>query len=283
MTRTFNNQLQTFKKGSTTFFYSSLFFPKKIWKDVVVLYAYVRTLDDMVDQPSPDVAAIKAAIEKSNAGTHVEPFVADFLELSKRKQFKKEWIESFHQAMLDDIPKKAGQKIIYQTYAQLQAYMYGSAEVIGLFMARILSLSDASYTSARFQAEAMQLINFIRDIHEDEMLNRQYVPQEDLVRFGVSSIAVAPTTIAEKEKFFSLMRFELDRYFSLQSDAEKGYHFIPLRYRIPVATAAELYKWTAGQIKKNPLVVYEKKVKPSKLRVCMTLFTSTIKWGVLRG
>ena len=37
--------------------------------------------------------------------------------------------------------------------------------------------------------------------------------------------------------------------------------------RIPLETAVEMYDWTAGQIAKNPLVVYERKVRPRRSKV----------------
>ena len=56
-----------------------------------------------------------------------------------------------------------------------------------------------------------------------------------------------------------------------RKEAELGYKFIPYRYRVPIATAAQLYVFTANKIYDNPLIVYSKKVKPTKLRVILTL------------
>ena len=44
-----NSIFQIFKQGSKTYFYSSVFFPKKVKEDVFILYAFVRTADDYVD------------------------------------------------------------------------------------------------------------------------------------------------------------------------------------------------------------------------------------------
>ena len=44
-----NEQKEIFKQGSTTYYLSSLFFPKKIRDDVFTLYAFVRVADDYVD------------------------------------------------------------------------------------------------------------------------------------------------------------------------------------------------------------------------------------------
>ena len=66
-------------------------------------------------------------------------------------------------------------------------YMDGSAAVIGEMMLPILEPPDlaAATPPARDLGEAFQLTNFLRDIGEDLDRGRQYVPQEDLRRFGV--------------------------------------------------------------------------------------------------
>jgi phytoene synthase len=54
-----------------------------------------------------------------------------------------------------------------------------------------------------------------------------------------------------------------------QREAERGYHFIPYRYLLPIKTAADMYIWTARRIERNPMIVYEGKVKPPKARIVL--------------
>lgn len=52
-----NNLLvKIFQKGSQTYFWSSIFFPKKIFQKVAILYAFVRLFDDFVDRIPQDRA-----------------------------------------------------------------------------------------------------------------------------------------------------------------------------------------------------------------------------------
>ena len=71
--------------------------------------------------------------------------------------------------------------------------MDGSAAVIGEMMLPILEPPDldAARGPARALGEAFQLTNFLRDIDEDLDRGRQYLPQDDLQRFGVD-LADAP-------------------------------------------------------------------------------------------
>ena len=118
----------------------------------------------------------------------------------------------------------------------------------------------------------------IRDIAEDCQLNRQYITEEQLEKFEVKNICQQPHNNHELACFRKLVRAEIDDYNEIQAEAEKGYRFIPYRYRIPIATAASLYKWTAEVIYNNPMIIFEKKIKPTKQRVVLTFIKQAIKW-----
>ncbi len=255
------NKNEIFKNGSKTYHTASLFFPKNVRNDVTRLYAFVRTADDFVDKIPQDKKGFykfRALTEKAFTSDVNNDVITDFVLLCREYDFEKKWVDAFLNAMEQDLVKSH-----YATYEELEEYMYGSAEVIGLMMARILGLSRKAESAAQMQGKAMQFVNFIRDVKEDIDLNRQYLPQEDLNRFGISKISDA----VDGSAFKKLITFEIKRYKKIQETARKGYPYIPHSTRIPVATAASMYEWTAEQILKNPMVVFEKKIKPSKARI----------------
>ncbi len=182
----------------------------------------------------------------------------NMVELSMRKGFDDSWVEAFLNAMESDIYKKS-----YYTIEELLKYMYGSAEVIGLFMMKILDLPDDSMHYARMLGRAMQFLNFIRDVQEDLYLGRQYLPIEDMEKFGINKMDCS-------QGFEEFMRYEINRYFEFETEAERGFKFIPARYLVPIKTASEMYKWTALRIRKSPCVVLSKKVKPKRRKIVVT-------------
>jgi phytoene synthase len=260
-----------FKRGSRTYFYSSIFFPTHIRKDVFILYAFVRKADNYVDSVPQDVSGFYQFKERFNdawSGSVTSDIVVDsFVTLAKEKKFNKAWVDAFLSSMEMDITKKT-----YETIDETLQYMYGSAEVIGLMMARILNLIERSFEHARFLGRAMQYINFIRDINEDIKLGRQYLPMEELTRYGLSSLSFDEVK-THSEQFTAFIQAQLERYCGWQEWAEQGYSFIPRRYLIPIKTASEMYKWTGHQISKHPMIVYQCKVKPMVLLIISkTLF-----------
>lgn len=262
-------QSRIFKRASSTYYYASLFFPRRVKQAVFSLYAYVRTADDFVDSLPPDIKHFEALAKETQqefAGKPVKnPLVQGLLELARTYTIEEHLITSFLNAMRMDTTKKT-----YQTYKELEEYMFGSAETVGIIMAKIFQLPEESYPFAHLQGKAMQFMNFIRDIAEDLALGRVYLPQEDLRRFSVSTFP--PQTAKEKTAFAKLIRFEIKRYYEIQADAAQGYHFIPPAMRIPVKTAASLYNSTAAVIFKHPLIVFEKKVKPRWWQVFFRVF-----------
>ncbi len=187
--------------------------------------------------------------------------VANIREVITKYDCDPAWVDAFFAAMKSDISPS-----IYKTLDQSLGYVYGSAEVIGLVMARIMGLPVAANETAALQGRAMQWINFIRDIAEDNALQRCYFPQEDLQKFGLPDLSEKRMRIAH-DQFREFMYFQIDRYRQWQQQANEGFAYIPRRYRIPLRTAADMYEWTAQQIEHNPLVVFDKKIKPSKQRV----------------
>ncbi|MBS3782232.1 MAG: phytoene/squalene synthase family protein [Candidatus Thermoplasmatota archaeon] len=257
-----------FKKGGKTYYYSSKFFPKDIRRDVSILYSFVRKADDFVDaipQREEQFYDFKEKYEQAlSSGKKSENQVIDaFIDLMDRQGFEEEWIDAFLHSMELDIIKNE-----YETLDGLKEYLYGSAEVIGLMMAKILDLPEESFRAARHLGRAMQYANFIRDIEEDISLNRQYFPTEDLKKFDLNSLKLSETR-EKKENFSNFIDHQVNRFEDWQDIAEEGFRFIPKRYLIPIKTASDMYKWTAKGVRRNPYIVYNKKLKPSKTRIVM--------------
>jgi phytoene synthase len=265
-----SEQFQIFKKGSKTYFYSSLFFPKKVRDDVFKLYAFVRVADNYVDQVPQDkegFLAFKQTYLQAIKGAEVDNgVIRGFVAVAKKYAFDPEWANAFLASMEQDLYKGN-----YTELDETYAYIYGSAEVIGLFMSKILGLPECSYPYAKQQGRAMQLINFIRDIAEDLELNRQYLPLDEHWQKLDASFAMQ-----NPENFKRWLQNYIAIYDAVQQEAAKGYAYIPRRYLIPIKTASDLYNWTATKIRKNPLLVFKKKAKPPLAVIILTLLKNTL-------
>ncbi len=259
-----------FKQGSKTYFYSSIFFPKKIRNYVFQLYAFVRKADDFVDAIPQDIDKFNKLTDqyyKSLKGSNTTDIVvSNFISLKKNINYPDDWVDAFLKSMKMDLTKNN-----YIHFDETLKYIYGSAEVIGLMMAKILNLVPESYKYAQMQGRSMQLINFIRDIQEDLDMNRIYLPlTSDLKKMTKENVT------KNKNTFRRWMQRYIDLYKQYQTEAEQGYKYIRKRYLIPIKTASDMYNWTIKVIEKNPLIVFNKKVKPSIVRIVFTIIKNAI-------
>jgi 15-cis-phytoene synthase len=263
-----SNKNKIFKTGSRTYFYSSWFFPPYIRSQVSTLYAFVRTVDDYVDsqpQKKEEFIEFYQTFKKAWLGDYSNNnlIINDFVRLAKNKGFLLDWIEAFFSAMRSDLEKQK-----YFTIKETVDYMYGSAEVIGLMMAKIMNLKTESYQGARMLGRSMQYINFIRDLDEDNKLGRQYLPINEMKNMNLNNLN-KEEVMAKKYEFINFLNQQIKYYNKWQKEAELAFKFIPIRYQIPIATASAMYNYTARQIEKNPLIVFKKKVKPSKIYILL--------------
>ncbi|HQN80521.1 MAG TPA: phytoene/squalene synthase family protein [Kiritimatiellia bacterium] len=275
------SQAQVFKAGSTTYFNSSLFFPPAMRTEVFTLYGFVRVADNFVDafpQQTEDFTRFAAAYRAAWAGTPAgDPIIDDFVALARRLDFDPAWTDAFLVSMAADLSTR-----FYRTEEETLRYIYGSAEVIGLFMARIMRLPEESWHAARRLGRAMQYINFIRDVAEDAAMGRRYLPLE---RGGTRLLDVPDEwrpdrTWAEANPgvWVAFLQEHLKRYAAWQAEAEAGYRFIPRRPRTAVRTAGDMYNWTARQIARDPLRVFVCKIKPARPRILLQALCNAL-WG----
>ncbi len=262
---------ETFKKGSKTYYNSSLFFPARLREDVFRLYGFVRVADNYVDAVPQDAAGFRrfvAAYREALAGVPSgDPIIDEFVQLVEKRGLDRAWVDSFLHSMELDLVKG-----VYDSLEETLEYIYGSAEVIGLFMARLLDLPEESYQFARLQGRAMQYINFIRDIREDLSLGRRYLP---IAGTGLASLAEEDAR-RNPERFTGFIRDQIQLYRSWQAQADEGYAYIPRRYLIPIKTASEMYGWTADRIEADPFIVFRQQLKPSKRRILMQVGLNTV-------
>lgn len=261
-----------FSNNSTSYYYSSLVFPKDVREDVFKLYAYVRTADDFVDDKPQRPDKLSEMREKTfdnwEKGRSGDKVVDLFLEVARKHDFEKDWVEAFLDSMAMDLEKSE-----YKDIDETLDYIHGSAEVIGLMMCAILDLDEEAYESAEMLGRAMQYCNFIRDIKEDNELGRRYMPTDEIKQHGLEGLKEEQI---EKEKFENFIDGQLNKYWSWQSEAEKGLKYLPYRVRVPVILSSRLYKYTARKIKERPLRIYEEQVRPSKMRIGYELVISLL-------
>ena len=172
-----------------TYFLATRLLPADRRPAVHALYGFARLADEIVDAAEvPDRAGALARLERSldralAGGPVANPVLLALTDTVRRYGIPPGLFADFLASMRMDLTVTD-----YPRLADLAAYMYGSAGVIGLQMLPVLGtegpVAEAAPAAAAL-GEAFQLTNFLRDVGEDLDRGRVYLPAEELAAFGV--------------------------------------------------------------------------------------------------
>lgn len=197
---------------TTSFFIVSRFLPTHKRRQVEVIYAAVRYPDEVVDSfpltceererllarwADEYGAALGAASTRESLELGASPFLAAFAEVVRQAAIPEEHYQAFLAAMRRDIRPES-----FVTLDDLiDNYIYGSATVVGYFLAHVYGASaphrfSQALAASRDLAIALQLTNFIRDVREDQRRGRIYLPLELLREHGVEPGRIADPQLA---------------------------------------------------------------------------------------
>lgn len=236
------------KFHGSSYYASTLLFPPAIRNAVFALYGFVRKADEIVDTEEQNPAHARLRLADFQEAWHdayrtqisSDPILFAAVWVFRTHDIPLVYADDFFTAMRADTKVSR-----YAAYVDLEAYMYGSAAVVGLMLTKIIGTSDPRTRAhaevfAKDLGYAMQLTNFLRDIHEDyTQRNRIYLPQEDLERFGVTEEMVTHGLVTPE--FKALMQFEIARARALYASADAGIPLLTRSGQKPVRLARVLY------------------------------------------
>ncbi|MBL9019943.1 MAG: phytoene/squalene synthase family protein [Myxococcales bacterium] len=221
---------QIIAQHSKSFALASKLLPPASRGDTVVLYAWCRHVDDIVDDGAGAVPA-----EISTA----------FEELKQRRRIP----DVYPRELLAGMDMDA-RGTHYATLEDLFTYAYRVAGVVGLMMTHVLGLADdEALGPAAHLGIAMQLTNVCRDVAEDWERGRLYVPDELLGEArGLAGELGRPLPASASPALASAVRELLalaDRYYR---SADRGLRALPWRAALGVRSARDIYAAIGGRI-----------------------------------
>jgi len=246
-------------------------FPKHAQEDILRLYSFVLVTNGYANgQPQKtaeflalcrawDLAKIDSKFDtkRSPGDTVDQRVVKNMMHIVRTYKIDQTWVEAFLTSMQADVDAKP-----FKTLDESLVYVYGSTEVICLILSKLLGLPDEALPYARLQGRAIKWVGFLRDINEHNTRGQQYFPTDDLALYHLANLN-QETALGSRELFGEFVRMQLGHYRDWQVQASEGYKYISKELLSPIMGAAELYAWTARQIEKDPLKVYDKKIKPT--------------------
>lgn len=250
------------------FFYGLKLLPAEKRAGMFALYAYMRYVDDLADDPSQQDTAVRIArlerfrdltrrvlAERSVPADGWRGWPA-FLNCARAFNMPVSLFDAMIEGQLQDLDFK-----IPRTFDDLAEYCYRVAGVVGLASIHVWGYTGGHDTErlAIDRGIAFQLTNVIRDVREDARRGRCYLPMDDLARFGVRSTWLG-NGLANNE-ILSLLNFEISRarkYFHSSADLDT---FISADSRPALAAMTAIYHGILDKIAHSPMDVLTRRVR----------------------
>lgn len=221
------------RRSSSNFYYAFILLPAARRRALYAVYAFCRFIDDIADdERNPDPAAMLARwrreLDAVYGGSPSHPISRALADSAARFHISRRYFDEVIAGVEMDLGRRR-----YQNFEELRLYCYRVASAVGLICIDVFGYRNPrTEVYAENLGIAFQLTNILRDVREDAARDRIYLPQEDLVRFGVSEEQILNGVYSAE--FRALMAFEAARAQDFYAAAE---HSLPPEDRGTLLTA----------------------------------------------
>lgn len=214
-----NNIKQIVKKSGTSFFWSMRFLPTAQRNAMYTIYAFCRHIDDIVDGDSPMAEKIDLLQAWREEMDNIFDKKVPTTEIGRKiykncMRFKLPKEEFLH--LIDSIGMDVPNPVQAPDLNKFYRYCRGVAGVPGSLTLRILGCKDEQVINvlATSLGNALQITNILRDVKEDALNNRLYIPREYLEKAQITvtdpmSVVVDKNLVVAREE---LARQAKDNY-----------------------------------------------------------------------
>lgn len=254
------------RKADSNLAFALRILPKDRRDDMVVFYAFCRTIDDLADEPGVPVAVRREGLAKWEEGVRggfpaENPLGSELMEMAARRGIRGDWLLEIIEGCRMDL------KVLrFGSWEELRGYNWKVAGVVGLVCTRIFGcVHQDSDRYAETLGNALQLTNILRDVGEDlSNGGRIYLPENDIIRFQYSERDLVGRVY--DGRFIAMMSYQAERAESLFKEAEGLIHPMDARALRPARIMAEVYRRLLGKMRADGFRVFDRRYSVSKMR-----------------
>jgi len=259
------NDPNSLKKHGKSFYWASFFLPKRNKDAATKLYSICRFFDDLADDNSEDQTKILTGEFKK---------ICDDLSHPINKFFTSHNLSIKILGDLVDGLVKDQTDVRIKNEKELIQYAYQVAGTVGLMMSPLIMVNNNKANKHAIDLGiAMQLTNIARDIYEDALMNRIYLPQD-----WISNTNISELTDISSNKDLIQIKSAIKRLILLSETYYKngfaGMRYIPLKTRLAIFFAAKIYRAIGQKIKKNRYEYSYKRIYVSTIEKLFITFIS---------
>ena len=258
-------QVKAAASGSS-FYYAFLFLPPPKRAAITAFYAFCREVDDVVDDVAdPSVAASKLAWWAGEVGQLFAGQPSHPAMRALQPHIEPYNITAAHLTAVIEGCQMDLQQNRYLDYPALERYCHLVAGVVGEVAARIFGqTTDLTTAYAHAMGQAFQLTNIIRDVGEDAMRGRIYLPVNELQQFDVKANDILKRVYSEQ--FVALMQFQADRAHQLYDQALAMLPAQDKRTQKPGLMMANIYRALLREIERDGFQVLHQRTSLTPIR-----------------
>jgi phytoene synthase len=263
------------RAAARNFYFAIFLLPRRKRDALCALYAFMRHADDISDMPGEPAAKIermaawRATLDQALTGEYSgNPVLPAFHDAVARFKIPPRFLHDLISGTEMDLSISS-----YETFERLREYCYRVAGTVGLCCTHVFGFREPrALELAEKLGIAFQLTNILRDVRADLEMNRVYLPQEDLQRFGCGASELAgPVTPSLRE----LLGFEAERAWQFYEEGGELLRLIDEDSRPALWALACIYSGILEEIEARGYDVFA----PEKVR----LSTAYKVWVMLRA
>ena len=248
------------------------FLPLVKRKAVYAAYAWCRWADDIADEPSDSpesvldrLAAWQSELDATYAGRPSHPITLALADALRHFAIPKSAFVALIDGCRQDMIKTR-----YQSFDELLQYCELVASSISDISLAIYGYrTPAALDYGRNLATALQLTNVTRDVADDLDRDRIYLPQEELVRFGVTEKDLFERK--ETGAMRRLIEFQIERAAGYFRAAEPLVGELSFDARFPTLLMGGVYATVLAKLRQSPFVVLRKRLSLSRVQKIMVV------------
>lgn len=272
---------------SKTFYLGTTLLSSEKRRAVWAIYTWCRRTDDLVDGP-----------RVSQRSSELMNILADW-ETRLDEIFDGGGRDSLDLAMADTVSSYPGLNISpfrdmikgmamdveqdrFETFDDLYLYCYRVAATVGLMTLPIMGTIKGGSEGIRGATKAalalgiaLQLTNILRDVGEDRMRGRIYLPLEDLKRFNYTEEDLLNCVLDSRYK--NLMKFEIARARRYFRQAQKGVPLLSEDSQLPVQASLDMYSQILDVLEENGYDNFNRRAYVSKTQKLLTVPLSYLR------
>jgi 15-cis-phytoene synthase len=248
---------------SKSFYFASGLLPEEKRAAVRALYAFCRTVDDIVDESSEierdsQLDYWRRMVENASFADN-DLVAAAWADTLTRYHIPRHYALQLIDGVARDIFQSR-----YQTFEELATYCYGVASTVGLMSMYIVGFDSSEAVPYAIKlGVALQMTNILRDVGEDYHNGRLYLPREELAFYGIPESQIAEGQITESWRQF--MKFQLDRTRQLYEESWAGVKMLECEGQLAIGAASVFYQGILDEIEKSDYNVFNHRASLSAL------------------